>query len=121
MCHRGRLANQSRISFVLWLDALSITTWMSNLSGTFLSVSCEQRAELRRPVRRHALADGGAGLHGGLGRDRRDEAREERRRSVTLVVVRAPLDLSRAHRQQRLRTIERLDLALFVDADDQRL
>ena len=29
VCQRGRLANQSRISLVLWLDALFMTTWMS--------------------------------------------------------------------------------------------
>ena len=32
------------------------------------------------------------------------------------VVVRAPLDLAWAHRQQGLRSIERLNLALFIDA-----
>ena len=37
-----------------------------------------------------------------------------------LVVVRAPLDLARAHRQQRLGAVERLDLAFLVDAQDQR-
>jgi hypothetical protein len=37
-----------------------------------------------------------------------------------LVVMGAPLDLSGLHRQKRLRAVERLDLALFVDADHQR-
>jgi hypothetical protein len=34
--------------------------------------------------------------------------------------VGAPLDLSRAHGKQRLRSVQRLDLALFVDAQNQR-
>lgn len=40
---------------------------------------------------------------------------------MTVVVVGAPLDLSWAHRQQWLRSIKSLDLALFVNADDQGL
>jgi len=40
---------------------------------------------------------------------------------VALVIVRAPLDLPWTHRQQRLRAIEGLDLALLIDADHQRL
>ena len=47
-------------------------------------------------------------------------AANERGRAVPLVVVRAPLDLARAHRQQRLGAVERLDLAFLVDAQDQR-
>src|SRR4051812_37229373 len=70
---------------------------------------------------RHALADHRAGLHLRLRRHRGDEAREQRRGAMALVIVRAPFDLPRTHRQQRLRAIEGLDLALLVDADHQRL
>jgi hypothetical protein len=35
---------------------------------------------------------------------------------VALVIVRTPLDLARAHGQQRLGAVERLDLAFLVDA-----
>jgi hypothetical protein len=35
---------------------------------------------------------------------------------VTLIVIAAPLDLTRPHRQQRLGAVERLDLELFVHA-----
>src|SRR5665213_3342282 len=38
-CQRRRLANQARMSLVLWLDALTITTCMSNMDGTFRSTS----------------------------------------------------------------------------------
>ena len=57
-----------------------------------------------------AFADDRAG--GGV------ESREQAEGSVTGVVMRAPLDLAWAHGQQRLRSIERLNLALFVDAQD---
>ena len=46
---------------------------------------------------------------------------EECRCAVALVVVGAPLDLAGTHRQKRLRSIKGLYLALFIDADDQRL
>src|SRR6478672_8506654 len=76
----------------------------------------EEPAELLGSMARHALADHRAGLHVRLHRHRGDEAREQRRGAVALVIVRAPLDLPRTHRQQRLRAIEGLDLALLIDA-----
>ena len=39
---------------------------------------------------------------------------------MALVIVRAPLGDARQHRQDRLCTVERLDLALLVDAEHQR-
>ena len=39
-------------------------------------------------------------------------------RSVALVIVGMTLDLSRLHRQQRLGTVQRLNLALLVHAQD---
>ena len=45
------------------------------------------------------------------------ESSEQAEGSVTRIVVGAPLDLARAHRQKRLRSVQRLDLALFVDED----
>ena len=44
------------------------------------------------------------------------ESGKQRRRAVANVVVAAPLRLAGAHRKQRLGAIERLDLALLVDA-----
>jgi hypothetical protein len=38
-CQCGRLANQRLIISVLWLDALSMTIWMSRSFGTFRSTS----------------------------------------------------------------------------------
>lgn len=49
------------------------------------------------------------------------EGREEGGGAVPDVVVRAPLDLAGTHRQERLRSIQRLDLALLVDAEDKLL
>jgi hypothetical protein len=81
----------------------------------------EELAELLRPVAGHALAYHRAGLHVGLGRHGCYEAGEQRRGAMALIIVRAPLDLAGAHRQQRLGAIERLDLTLLVNADDERL
>lgn len=41
---------------------------------------------------------------------------EQRRHAVAFVIMAAPLDLSGAHRQYRLRAIECLDLARLVHA-----
>ncbi len=43
------------------------------------------------------------------------ESSEQAEGSVTRIVVGAPLDLARAHRQKRLRSVQRLDLALLVN------
>jgi hypothetical protein len=55
------LGNQARMSLVLWLDALSITTWMSRLAGTFDFI--KELAELPRAVARHALSDDRSRFH----------------------------------------------------------
>src|SRR6516225_2262147 len=44
---------------------------------------------------------------------------EQRGRAVALVVMTAAFDLSRSHWQQRLRAVERLNLRLFINAQDQ--
>src|SRR5262245_14732086 len=80
----------------------------------------EELAELPRTVARHAFADHRSGLHVRIGVGRRDQRGKQRGSPVTLVVVRAPLDLAGAHRQQRLRAVERLDLALLVYAQHER-
>src|SRR5207342_3286702 len=81
----------------------------------------EELAELLCTVARHACADYAARLHVCLGCHGGNQACEECRRAVALVVVSAPLDLTGTHRQKRLRSIKGLYLALFIDADDQRL
>jgi hypothetical protein len=45
------------------------------------------------------------------------ERGEQRRRAMAFVVVGAPFDLTGPHGQQRLRAIQRLNLALFIDAE----
>jgi hypothetical protein len=67
----------------------------------------QEFAELARAVAGHALADDGARFH--------IECREQRCRSVPLIVVRASLGLSGPHRQQGLRAVERLHLAFLID------
>ena len=72
----------------------------------------EEGAELARPVPLHAAPDDRAG--GGV------EGGEQGGRAVALVIMAAPLRLARPHRQHRLGAVQRLDLALFVDAEHQR-
>ena len=77
------------------------------------SVDLLQEVEkLPGPVAPVALADDAA--RGDI------EGCEQRGRSVALVIVSAPLGHARQHRQDRLCTVERLDLALLVDAEHQR-
>src|SRR6188474_3087828 len=66
----------------------------------------EELAELLSAMAAKAPPDHLAGLH--------IERGEQRQRAMALVVVAAPFGLSGPHRQQRLRPVERLDLALLV-------
>src|SRR6185436_2071297 len=105
-CQRDRLANQRRISLVLWLDALSMTTRMSRSVGTLRSISSRN---LRNSGRGDAACnDDRSCLH--------VESGKQRRGAVALLVVGTTLNLAGSHGQQRLRAIQRLDLALFIDA-----
>ncbi len=70
----------------------------------------EELPELEGPVATVHLPEDFAGLD--------IERRKQRGRAVAAVVVGPPLDLAGAHGQQRLRPIERLDLRLLVDAQD---
>ena len=74
--------------------------------------SAQELEELPAAVARKTLSDNLAG--GDVQR------REERGGAVAHVVVGVPLDLARSHGQHRLRAIERLDLALLVDAEYER-
>src|SRR5215475_614535 len=68
----------------------------------------EKPAELRCAVAAHAFTHDGSGLD--------VESGKERGRSVPRVVVCPALSLSGAHWQQRLCAVERLHLALLIDA-----
>ena len=72
----------------------------------------EEAAELLGAVARETASDDGAGGH--------VESGEQRGRAVAPVVVRAALHLAGAQGQERLGAVERLDLALLVDAQNQR-
>ena len=71
----------------------------------------EEFAEFDRTVTLVAAADDVAG--GDI------QGREQRGRTVTLIVMTTPLNLTGPHRQQRLGAVERLDLRLFIDAQHQ--
>ena len=47
------------------------------------------------------------------------ESGEQRRRSMPIVVVGHPFDVAEPQRQDRLATFKRLDLRLFVDAENE--
>ena len=69
----------------------------------------KELAELLCAMAWHAFADNGSRLY--------VERGKQRGGSVPLIVVGVPLGLAGPHRQQRLGSIERLDLALFIDAE----
>jgi len=71
----------------------------------------EELLELAGTVLGVAVADDRAGSD--------VESGEQRGRAVPCVVMRSALDLTGAHRQQRLGAIERLDLRFFVNAQHQ--
>lgn len=71
----------------------------------------EELAELGRAMLGIAASYDGSGGY--------VEGAEQRRGAVPLVVVGAALDLSGAHRQQGLAAVECLNLAFFVDAEDE--
>src|SRR5262245_47397159 len=81
----------------------------------------QELAELLCAMAWHAFADHTTCFQIRVRGHRRNKTCEQRCGAMTLVVVRAPLDLSRTHRQHRLGAVQRLDLALFVDTDDQGL
>src|SRR5512132_2920622 len=106
-CQRGRWANQLRIAWVLWLDTLSMTMWMSRSSGTLASMAFKNtrnsRARCRakhRPMTLPVAASRAA----------------NRQRAVTGIIVGAALGLPGAPWQQGLGAVQSLDLTLLVHA-----
>ena len=84
---------------------------MSRSAGTFASTRSRNLRNSRARWRGETFADD---------LSRGDvEGREGRGRAVALVVVAAPLRLPGAHRQEGLGTVQGLDLALFVDTENQ--
>ena len=73
----------------------------------------EEGEELLMAVPRLAWGDDFAALH--------IEGGEQRGRAVAQVVMRDAFEVAHAHRQDRLGALQGLDLALLVDAEDQRL
>ena len=70
-------------------------------------------AKLNGPVPSMGLPDDGTGL--------RIQRRKQRGGAMTPVVMAAPLSLPRLQGQQRLAAIQRLDLRLLIDAQDEGL
>ena len=73
----------------------------------------QKRQELLMAMARLAAAEYPAGDH--------VQCREQGRGAVPEVVMGDPFDIAQAHGQHRLRALERLDLALLVDAQHHRM
>src|SRR3978361_807856 len=99
------------MSLVLWLDALSMTTWMSRSAGTAASTASRNLRNSAARSRGMQRPMAGAGFH--------VEGGKQARCAVALVVVGLAFGLARAHRQHGLCAVEGLDLGLLVDAQHQ--
>src|SRR3546814_1569899 len=91
---------------------MRISDWSSDVCSSDLRRFdlVQEATELLRAVAAIAFADDASG--GDV------ERCEQGGHAVALVIMAAPLRLSWSHRQHRLAAVERLDLALFIDAQD---
>ena len=111
---KPRMAVQPGFHAGMFVRPVVVDDQMQIEAGRGLGVdSLEEPDELLMPMARHAVADDLAVEHA--------ERREQRRRAVALVVVGLRPAAARLHRQARLRAVQRLDLALLVDAQHQGL
>ena len=110
--NRGWAASQRWIAGVLWVEALSRIRCTSRSAGTARSRVVQELLELDRAVAGVQRADHLAGGEVQRG--------VQARGARALVVVRRALRRAGQHRQDRRRPIERLDLALLVDAQNDR-
>ena len=93
--------------------AVVVQNEMHVKSGWNLGVDrVEKLQELLTAMPPVQLADDPTGRH--------VERREQRCRAVAHVIVRAPFRLARAQRQNRRRAVQRLNLSLFIDRQEQR-
>ena len=81
-------------------------------AGSSLIDQLEKAQKFAMPVTRHASSDDAAVQH--------VQSREQRRGAVTLIVMGHRAGAALLHRQAGLGTVESLDLAFFIDAQDQR-
>src|SRR5947209_18631840 len=93
-CQRGLFASQLRISEAVWDSLLDLI---------------EEFTELPRAMAAIALPNHVAGCD--------VEGGKQRSRTMTLVVMAAPGGLARPHRQHWLAAVQRLNLALLIDAE----
>jgi len=82
-----------------------------NSRGSFGVDLLEKTDEFLVPVPRHAIANHFSIQHA--------KGRKQRRRSMTDIIMRHRAAAAFLHRQPRLRSVERLDLAFFVDTQNQ--
>src|SRR5260370_1066923 len=87
--------------------------WITFPTGTCSSIVLRKADELMMAMALHVATDDSA--------VKDVEGCEQRGGAVTFVVVRHRPGTARLHRQTRLGAVERLDLALLVDREDDRM
>src|SRR6516162_7545213 len=92
---------------------ISTTAWITFPTGELRLDRIEEADELLVAMALHVAANDGAVEN--------VEGCEQRGSAVTFVVVRHRPGAARLHRQPRLGPVERLDLALFVDRENNRM
>jgi len=92
---------------------LSSTTWTSMPVGTEVLIVSRNLMKFHCTMARLGLVGDLAGSE--------VQCCEQVGDAVTDVVMGAPLDLARTHRQRRLCAVEGLDAGLLVDAEDDRM
>lgn len=85
---------------------------MSSSAGTSAAIVPRNRRNFRLRCRRCHFTDAAAGRH--------VQRREQRRGPVPHVIMGLPLRLARPQRQNRRGAVERLNLALFIDRQEER-
>jgi hypothetical protein len=110
---KARMTQQPTLDGRGFVGGVVVDDQMERAAARDLVVNrLQELAELHRPMAAMKLPDHGARLE--------VECGEQVGSAVTQIVGSTPLRLAGAHRQQRLTAIECLDLALLVDAQDQR-
>jgi len=103
---------QPRFHFRMFMSGIIIHDHMKIQSRRSFGIDLlEKTNKFLVPVPRHAIADHFSIQHA--------EGSEQRRRSVTNVIMRHSSAAAFLHRQPRLRSVERLDLAFLVDTQNQ--
>ena len=110
----ARIAREPPAHGRMLVGSVIVENGVDGLAGRNLALDrVEETDELLMPMALHVAADHGSveDIHGG----------EQRRRAVPLVIMGHRSGAAFLHRQPGLRAVERLNLALFIDGQDDRV